>query len=156
MLLPHKKIFFKKKKVPELVSLPHFLHDFWRKMFLLYSINWRNFIAWLSLVREILGNLGNFVRYCNCLLTGCDVVNFEIDLIFPIKSFLLHEKNLDKNLLRSFLKNFKYLEKEKNLRWNKKIIHHFKRAFIEAKKTINFFWEVRARLESTCHKMMLN
>ena len=42
----------------ELVSLPHFLHDFWRRMFLLlYSINWPNFIVWLPLIREILGNM---------------------------------------------------------------------------------------------------
>ena len=42
----------------ELVSLPHFLHDFLTKMFfLLYSINWPNFIVWLLLLCEILGNM---------------------------------------------------------------------------------------------------
>ena len=31
-----------------IVSLPHFLYDFLRNVFLmLYSINWQNFIAWL-------------------------------------------------------------------------------------------------------------
>ena len=50
--------FFEKiKRGLELNSLPHFLHNFWRKIFLLlYSINWPNFIVWLPLLREILGN----------------------------------------------------------------------------------------------------
>ena len=39
------------------VSPPHFVHNFSRKMFLmLHSINWANFIVWLSLPPEILGN----------------------------------------------------------------------------------------------------
>ena len=42
----------------QLVSLSHFVHDFWRKPFiLLYSINWPNFIVWLLLLREILWNM---------------------------------------------------------------------------------------------------
>ena len=42
----------------ELVSLPNSLYDFSRKMFLmLYSINRSNFIVWLSLLPEILGNM---------------------------------------------------------------------------------------------------
>ena len=46
-------------------SFPHFLHDFWRKIFiLLYSIIWPNFIFWLSLIRETLSDV-----YCNSLLT---------------------------------------------------------------------------------------
>ena len=51
--------FFKKqKKSLELVSLSHFLHDFWRKIFhLLYSTNWLNFIVWLPSLCEILGNM---------------------------------------------------------------------------------------------------
>ena len=59
--------FFKKTKSGlELVSLPYFLHIFWRKIFLLmYSINWPSFIFWLSLLREILG----IMCICNCLLT---------------------------------------------------------------------------------------
>ena len=41
-----------------LVSLPHFLRNFWRKTFLLfYYINWPNFIVWLPLIREILSNM---------------------------------------------------------------------------------------------------
>ena len=41
-----------------IVSAAHFVYDFSTKMFLiLYSINWPNFIAWLPLLYEILGNM---------------------------------------------------------------------------------------------------
>ena len=41
-----------------IVSAAHFVYDFSTKMFLmLYSINWPNFIAWLPLLLEILGNM---------------------------------------------------------------------------------------------------
>ena len=57
LLSPHIKL-LKKKRGLELVFRPHFPHNFWRKIFLLlYSINWPNFIAWLSLLCEILGNM---------------------------------------------------------------------------------------------------
>ena len=50
--------FFKKKRGLGLVSLPHFLHDFWRKIFfLLHSINWPNFVIRLPVLRKILGNM---------------------------------------------------------------------------------------------------
>ena len=56
LLLPCIKLFLKIKRVLQL--LPHFLHDFWIKVFLLlYSITWSNFIVWFSLLREILGNM---------------------------------------------------------------------------------------------------
>ena len=51
------KALLKNKRHLELFSMLHFLHDFWRKSFLLvYSINWPIFILWLSLLREILVN----------------------------------------------------------------------------------------------------
>ena len=41
-----------------IVSPAHFMYDFSTKMFLmLYSINWQNFIPWLPLLIEILGNM---------------------------------------------------------------------------------------------------
>ena len=41
-----------------LVSPPHFVYDFSRKMFLmLHSINWPYFIVWLPLLLEVLGNM---------------------------------------------------------------------------------------------------
>ena len=52
------KAFKKTKRGLELISLPLFLYVFWRKIFiLLYSIAWPNFIIWLVLLREILGNM---------------------------------------------------------------------------------------------------
>ena len=40
------------------VSAAHFVHDFSTKIFLkLYSINRPNFIVWLPLLLEILGNM---------------------------------------------------------------------------------------------------
>ena len=42
----------------EIVSPAHFVYDFSTKMFLmLYSINWPNFIDWLPLLLDILGNM---------------------------------------------------------------------------------------------------
>ena len=52
LLSSHIKLFQKIKRGLELVSLPHFLHNFWRKIFLLPS-----FIVWLPLLHEILGNV---------------------------------------------------------------------------------------------------
>ena len=88
--------FLKKQRGLELVSLPHFLHDFWRTIIiLLYSINWPSFIVWLPLLREILSNM------CIAIVCWpvCDVINFEINLIFLINPFsLIWPKIQDKNL----------------------------------------------------------
>ena len=67
-----------------IVSPTHFTYDFLRKMFLtLYSINWRYFIVRLSLLLEVLHNI--------CIAIVCsevfDVINFELNLILPIKLF---------------------------------------------------------------------
>ena len=74
-----------------IVSAAHFVYDFSTKMFLmLYSINWPNFIAWLPLPLEMLGSMCiEIVCY-----PGCDVMDFEINLIFLIKSFLLHDQKV--------------------------------------------------------------
>ena len=67
-----------------IVSPPHFVDDFSRKMlFMLYSINWPNFIVRLLLLFEILGNIC-IVIVC---LPSCDVTNSKITLIFLIKPF---------------------------------------------------------------------
>ena len=58
LAFPSNKVLLKKRERDlELVSQPHFLHDFWRKTSLLYSIYWPNFIVWLFELREILGNI---------------------------------------------------------------------------------------------------
>ena len=59
---------------------------FWRKLFLLlYSINSPNSIVCLPLHREILDNM------CIAVVSypGCDVIYFEINFTFLIKSFFL-------------------------------------------------------------------
>ena len=59
------RVFLKKtKRRLELVSLPHFMHDFWRKIFLLlYCINWPNFNFWLPLLRKVLDNMCIVIAY---------------------------------------------------------------------------------------------
>ena len=123
MLSPHIKLFQKIKRELELVSLSHFPHNFWRKIFLLlYSINWPYFIVWLPFLCEVLGNM------CIVIVSkpGWDVMNFEVNLIFLIKhSFLHDQKVLTKGLIS----------------WERKsICHHFYRAFNQVNNTIFFGW----------------
>ena len=53
-------------------------------------INWPNFIVWLRLLCEILGNM-SIAIVCK---PGCDVMNFEDNLIFQIKQFFLHDQKV--------------------------------------------------------------
>ena len=74
-----------------LVSAPHFVYDFLRRMFpMLYSINWPNFIVLMPLLLEILDNI--------CIgivcFPGCDVKNFETIVIFPIKPLFYMTRNV--------------------------------------------------------------
>ena len=58
--------------------------------YFLYSINLAHFIAWLPLLCEILGNV--FIAIvCK---QGCDVMNFEVNLIFLINPFFLLDQNV--------------------------------------------------------------
>ena len=91
-----------------IVSLPN-VRNISRKMFLMiYSINWSNFIVWLPLLLEILGNM------CIAIVCFplCDVTDFEINLIFLIKPFFYMSK-----MLRQVFMSW---ERKKLLRWNKK------------------------------------
>ena len=97
------KVFWKNKKTSRTnLFLPHFLHDFWKKMLLLlYSINWQSLIVWLSLLRKILGNMCIVIVF----YPGCDVINFEINLISLIKPFFcMNNKSKQKF---TYLKNKK-------------------------------------------------
>ena len=84
---------FLKKIGLEPVTLSHFPHSFWTKMILLLrSINWLNFIVWLPLLCEILEKLQMCIgQVCKPV---CNVMNFEINLAFPIKLFFLHDQNI--------------------------------------------------------------
>ena len=67
------------------------MYDFSTKMFLmLNSINGPNFFPWLPLLLRILGNIF-IVIVC---YPGCDVMDFEINLIFLIELFSLHDQNV--------------------------------------------------------------
>ena len=87
----------------EVVSPPHFVYDFSRKMFLmLYSINCPNFIVSIPLHLEMLDNM------CIAIVCfpGCDFKNFEIKFIFLMKPFFyMSKKSREK---------FKYLDNEKS------------------------------------------
>ena len=99
-----------------IVSLLHYVYDFSRKMFLmLCSIIWPNLIAWLPLLLEMLVNM------CIAIicLSGCDVIDFEINLIFLIKLFSY--------MTKKSRQKFKCLENEK--RWNKKHFSSFLKGF---------------------------
>ena len=81
---------------------------------MLYSINWPNFMAWLPLLFEILGNM------CIAIVCypGCDVMDFEINLIILIKPFFYMRKKSRQKL--------RYLENEKSFFGEiKSIFHHF-------------------------------
>ena len=46
----------------KLASPPHFLFDFFKKLLtMLFSIKWQKFIAWWTLLLEILGNIYNTI-----------------------------------------------------------------------------------------------
>ena len=60
----------------KLIFLPHFLHNFWRKIFLLlYSVNWPNFIVryWADMW-DIGQILGRYVRYWANIGQICEIL----------------------------------------------------------------------------------
>ena len=81
-------------------------------MFLmLYFINWSNFIVWLLLLLEIFDNM------CMAIVCfpGCDVMNFEINLILLIKILIiLRKKRVLKVKLKAFFIILKVLSVAKN------------------------------------------
>ena len=85
-----------------IVSLPHFLYDFSRKIFLtLYSINWPNFIVWSPLLLR-------YWKICFAIICfpGCDIIIFKVSLIFLIKPFFYTTKKSRQKL--------KYLENKQS------------------------------------------
>ena len=94
------------------------MYDFSRKLFIvLYSINWPNFIVWLPLLCEILGNMCiAIVRF-----QDLDIINCEIILIFLVKPFLYMTKKPRQK--------YKYLENKKLLGWNEKHSSSFLKGF---------------------------
>ena len=77
------------EKVLGLVYSPHFVHDFPGKMFfMLYFLNWPNFILCSLLLLEILVNMCIAIT----CFPGCDAISFVIDLSFLIKPFFYMTK----------------------------------------------------------------
>ena len=94
-----------------IVSTPYFVHDFSRKMVLIwYSIDWPNFIVWLPLLLEILGNICVAIA----CFTSCDVKDFEIKGVLPGLIQLLG------NWKEAMTKTQISSERNELLRWNKK------------------------------------
>ena len=124
MLSPHIKFSRKIKISLELVFLPYFPHNFWRKIFLLlYSIHWPNFIVWFPLLCEILDNMCIAI-FCK---PRCDIMNFEVNLIFLIKLFFLHNWKVRKTEIS--------WEWKELLRWNKNHLLLFLMGFQSSKYT---------------------
>ena len=85
-----------------IATLYLFPNYFWRKMFvMLYPTNWLNFIVWLLLLLEILGNMSILIICC----LVCDTINFEKKLNFFIIPFYYMFKKLGQKC--------KYLKTEK-------------------------------------------
>ena len=86
-----------------LASPPYLAYDFPRKSFLmLCSINWPNFIVWLSLLLQILDIMYIVITGCQV----CDVQNFGINNSFLFYQFFYITKMLAQNC--------KHLENEQN------------------------------------------
>ena len=101
-------------KGQEIFSTLHFVYDFSRKMFfMLFSINWANIIVGLPLLLKILGNMLIAIVF----FPDCDVINFEINLIFLIEPFFYMDKKSRQNL--------NILRTKRDFWWNKNIFHHF-------------------------------
>ena len=78
-----------------LVSLPHFVYDFSRKMFLkLHSINWPNFIVWLPLLLQYWA-ISVLQLFVNQTVTS---QNLKLILSFLSSRFAAWPKSQDKNL----------------------------------------------------------
>ena len=81
---------FSKNKKRSGISIPVRLSAYFLKknISLVIFYYFRNFNISLSLLREILSNM----RVAIACLQGCDVINFEINLIFLFKAFFLHNQ----------------------------------------------------------------
>ena len=82
------------------------MYGFCRKIFLmLYYLKWPNFITWLPLLPEILGNMCILILF----FPVCEAINFKIYPSLLIKAFSYMTKKIETN--------FKYPEKEKSSKY---------------------------------------
>ena len=104
-----------------IVSPAHFVYDFSTQLFLmLYSfscyIQFHCLVAFILL--EILGNVCIAIVF----YPGCDVMDFEINYIFLIEPFFLHDQKVMTKTQISW-------EWKELLRWNKKDFSSFLKGF---------------------------
>ena len=135
LLLFYFKAFLKTKRDLELVSLSHFLYDFWRKIFIvLYSVNWANFSVWLLFLLEILDIL-QYV-YCNYLFSSLQ--KFKTSKILKLLLAFFHHADprvsLWKWLFQKFVLpcNYNWMEQ---LRFRYKKFGAFQETFTGSFKT---------------------
>ena len=94
--------FFKKRRGLELVILPHFRHDFWKKIFLnLSSIKQIKFHCQGAFTSSYIGNMC-IIIIC---LTVFVIISFEFNHSFLIKPF--------SHMAKMIGENFNYLKNEK-------------------------------------------
>ena len=89
------KAFLGNKKRSGTSSLAYFLHDFSIKVFIILYSTWPNLFAWLPMLREILGNMCITIVVC---WSGCDVINFGINLVRRIKPFFVYDQKVKTNI----------------------------------------------------------
>ena len=107
------------KKNSGIVSPSCFVYVFSRKIFLvLYSLTWPIFFFWLLLLLQIFDN----IYIAIVCFTGCDVINFGVNLNFLTKPVFLHDRKLKTKISISW-------EQREILRWIKKHISSFLKCF---------------------------
>ena len=112
---------FKKKKRSGTSLLPHFLHNFWRNIFLLlYSINWPNFIVWLHLLCDRYWVTCALQLFVNQVVTSWFLKlksNPHLPKLFIIICFNHSPSKMMKNALYFILKALFVLKIFKFLSW---------------------------------------
>ena len=107
------------KKNSGIVSPSCFVYVFSRKTFLvLYSLTWPIFFFWFLLLIQIFDN----IYIAIVCFTGCDVINFGVNLNFLTKPVFLHDRKLKTKISISW-------EQREILRWIKKHISSFLKCF---------------------------
>ena len=139
------KFFCLLKKSLELVSLPDFLHDFWRKIVLfLYVINWPNVIAWLPLFREILGN--TYIVIVNQLDKNLNILRSKRAFKMKEKAFFIIFKGLSLKEI-NFFGRWEFVFNAKEITWPferlETILLTFRKHYFY-EKTCNICWKHKA------------
>ena len=93
---------------------------------LLYPITWPNFIVWLPLLREVLGNMCVIIVFKQAVTSQI----LKLTWSFELSHFFY--------IVKKSTQKLKYLKNEDSFY---RIFYHFERDFIEANKVFFFFLE---------------